>query len=130
MTLLLAIAGLALALYGVVVFAAFAVAGRVFARAQKTEAFAWAQQSGAVRMGDDLAQRAIEKIPLGFLRNLVRRRLGASASAYGVAMIEERLRASRSFGGWVAVAGLALFASSFWLGPRLSQMVSGWGLTG
>jgi hypothetical protein len=124
-TWLLALAGLGLALYGLVLFVAFTVAARIFARLQKTGAFARALGSGAVQAGDALAARAIDAIPIGFVRNLIRRRLPSDVSAYGLSMIDERLRGSRSLGGWIAGGGLALFVASFWLGPWLGRMIFG-----
>ena len=125
MTWLIAIAGLALALYGLVVFSAFAIALRALARVQTSEAFTRAQNSGVVKSGDALAARAIDAIPIGFVRGMIKKRLAGGFGEAGVAFLQDNLQSSRSVGGWVGIGGLILFFASFWIGPRLSQ-AAGW----
>jgi hypothetical protein len=121
---IIALAGFALLVYGAAVAAVFSVAKLSFARVTATETFRNAQNSNVVKLGDNVVERVIDKIPFGFLREMIRRRIGAGGSAFALSMLEDALSDARNAALRTGAFGLAICVLSYWAGPWLTKTLS------
>lgn len=122
---IIALAGVALVLYGGATAAAISVAKRGVAIAAATDLFKQAQNSAVVRAGDNGLEWLIAKVPFGFVRNMIRHRLGdEGSSGFAISMLQDVLSDIRFAGLRTAVIGLAICIASYWAGPWLTRTVS------
>ena len=66
----------------------------------------------------------IGKIPFGFLRDMLRRRIGAGGSAFALSMLEDALSDARNAALRTSAFGLAICVLSYWAGPWLTRTVN------
>ncbi len=123
-TFFLALAGIGLLIYGLVLFIAWGAAAAALAKFGESALYRQAAQSDAVKSGEALVDRAIEAIPIGFAKKLVRGRLGDKVEGLGFSAAMATVKGASRSGAWIAGGGFALFVASFWLGPRLSQAIA------
>lgn len=121
----IALAGVALLLYGSAIVVAISVAKRSLAFAASTDAFKRAQESAALKAGNNGLEWLIAKIPFGFVRDMIRRRLGDDGSAaFAVSMLQDALSDVRFAGLRAGLIGLAICIAAYWAGPWLTSTVN------
>lgn len=121
----IALVGVALLLYGGAIVFALTVAKRSLAIVAATDTFKRAQESSVVKAGDSGLEWLIAKIPFGFVRDMIRRRLGDDGSAaFAVASLQGVLGEIRMTGVRAGIAGLAIVIASWWAGPWLTRTVN------
>ncbi len=121
----IALVGIALLVYGGAIFIGLTVAKRTLAVAASTEAFKRAQASAAVKAGESGLEWLIAKIPFGFVRNMIRSRLGTEGTgAFAVSALQGVLSDIRMGGIRAALLGLAICIGSIWAGPWLTGAVN------
>jgi hypothetical protein len=122
-TVLIALIGLAILVWGLIQFVAFGIAMRVFGRLQSTGAYTTVKESGAVKTGEAFVGRAVDAIQNAFVRRLVRRVVPEGSDITGT-FITDLLQEKRGLGKWVAILGAAVFAASFVAGPWLTNLIA------
>ena len=123
---IIALVGIALLLYGGAIVIALTVAKRSLALAASTDAFKRAQNSTVAKAGDSSLEWLIAKVPFGFVRDMIRSRLGGEgASAFAVSMLQDALSEMRRKGFLASAAGLTVCILSYWAGPWLTRTVNG-----
>ena len=123
MTVLIALVGLAIFIWGMVLFVTFGIAGKAFARLQGTSAYTAVKESGAVKTGEALVDRAVEAIPNAFARRMIRNVVPEGSDMTG-SVVTGIIEGKRSTGGWLAVLGAVLFVGSFVAGPWLQNLIA------
>lgn len=122
----IALIGVALLLYGGAIVFALTVAKRSLAIVAATDAFKRAQSSSVVKAGDSGLEWLIAKIPFGFVRDMIRSRLGDDGSAaFAVSTLQGILSDVRMTGIRAGIVGLAICFASYWAGPWLTRSVNG-----
>lgn len=122
----IALIGIALLLYGGAIVSALTIAKRSLAFAASTGAFQRAQNSAAMKAGDSGIEWLIARIPFGFVRDMIRSRLGEDGSAaFAVATLQGILSDIRMTGFRAGLGGLAICIASYWAGPWLTRSVNG-----
>ena len=125
MTWILAILGLGLMIWGLVIFIAFGVATAALNRFQKTKLYTRVQETDTVRNTEAFIGQAIEMIPSAFVRRMVTNQLGNNTEHLAFSVAINVLKGRSRSGIWLAAGGFALFFGSFFIGPRLSQAIGG-----
>jgi hypothetical protein len=122
----IALMGIALLIYGGAIVVALTVAKKTLAVAVETEAFKRAQASAVVKAGDSGVEWLVAKIPFGFVRDMIRRRLGeAGTTAFALSMLQDALSDVRTSSWRAGLFGLAICIASYWAGPWLTRTVNG-----
>ena len=123
MTFVIALLAIGLLIYGLVIFIVFGIACATLSRLQKTALYTQIRNSETVKGGEAMIGGAIEMIPSAFVRKMVRSKLGADTDDMAFSVAFNLLKGRSRSGVWIAAAGIVLFFASFYLGPRLSQMI-------
>jgi hypothetical protein len=122
-TFIIALVGLAIFIWGMALFVAFGIAGRVFARLQSTSAYTAVKENETVKAGEALVDRAVEAVPNAFVRRLIRNVVPEGSDMTGT-VVTGIIEGKRSAGGWLAVLGAVIFAGSFVAGPWLHNLIA------
>ncbi|QCI66122.1 hypothetical protein [Phreatobacter stygius] len=122
-TTLLALAGLALFAWGIVIFVAFGLAGKIFTRLQATSAYTAVTQSKTLKTGEAAISGAIDTIPYAIVRRMVRNVVPDGPDVTG-AVVSGAIAGRRSDGGKLAGLGLVVFAAAFFVGPWLQNLIA------
>ena len=120
----MAVIGIAFVVYGLVIFIVFGIACATLARLQRTALYTHVRNTDTVKGGEAMIGAAIEMIPNAFIRKMVRNKLGTDSGDMAFSVAFNLLKSRSRSGVWIAALGIALFFGSFYLGPRLSQMIS------
>lgn len=122
----IALIGVGLLLYGGAIAVALTIAKRSVAFAAASGVFQRARNSQVVKAGDSGLEWLISKIPFGFVRDMIRARLGDDGSAaFAVATLQDILSEIRFAGLRTGMIGLAICVASYWAGPWLTRTVNG-----
>ena len=123
LTVLIALIGLAVFIWGLAIVAAFSVAARAFAKVQATGAYATVRDSGVMKSGEALVDRVVDAVPSGLARRMIRTVVPQGSDMAG-SVISDTIEGRRSNGKWLAALGAAIFVLSFIAGPWLTTLIA------